>query len=151
MSKQSVYTFTNVSIAETDDHLKISLTRKERRRCLFFLIFMPLFAIGVFLWLRRMPMRKIDSLETLVFAILVLGIVAVMYVNAVIKIAKSLRDILFEKRSNVILMNGKILCERNMLKSIIVQPKIGIYGYGLSCTIGIGFNNKARPISFFHS
>lgn len=111
---------------------------------------MPLVAIGFFLWLSGMPMKKTDSFAMGVAGILLLVFVAVFYVNAYIKTVKNLREIIFEKKPDFILINGKILCNRNEFNSIIVQPKISMYGFGEGCSIGISYNKKATPISFNH-
>lgn len=137
------------TIFESTNTLKINLSKRERNRAIFFIIFMPILFIFIIAFLFSKA-KRIDSVEVGVLAAIFFLLLAFCYFNSWRKTIKNLKGVFFEKKEDSVFMWNNFLCEKKNIKNVLIQPKIGVYGFGLSCTVGITVNKKKIPLSFAH-
>ena len=144
-----IFTNNDVIINTGKDSLRIFLSKNEKRRRLFFFIFLPLFLTALCIWLAPF-VKEIKSLKVTIFASSILIIIGIMLFNSLVKTCRNFRCTTIVKRDGFIFLN-ETRKSSQIDVSVLLQPKISAYGYGTSYTIGIKFGKKEIPISFAHS
>ncbi len=139
----------DVTIFESTNALKIGLSKRERRRAIFFIVFMPILFIVIIIFLFSKA-KRLDSVEVGVLAAIFFLLFTFCYFNSWRKTIKNLKGVSFEKKKSSVFMCNIFLCEKKNIKNVVIQPKIGVCGFGLSCTVGITVNKKQIPLSFSH-
>ena len=94
---------------------------------------------------------KIHWSTPLIIGVAVIGIYALInYINTVRKILRNIQGTVLDKQEGNIILNGKILCKEDALRSVIIQPSSGATGLGTSYTVGLDYEGGSIPISYFH-
>ncbi len=139
----------------TEGRLNLSTRRFEKMAGLIYIVFAPLvvaaaiFGLSVFTKILSRP-------TSILFILIVLAVIyfIISYVNMVMKIARNNKSRVFEKGDGNISINGKVLCKKEELRSVIIQPSAGAAGFGTSYTVGLEYQKNSElnsiPLSFFH-
>jgi len=139
----------------TEGRLNLSTRKFEKMAGLVYIVFAPLvvaaalFALSIFTNILSRP-------TTVIFFIVVLALVyfIIGYMNMVMKIARNNKSRVFEKEDGNVCINGKVLCRKEELRSVIIQPSAGAVGFGTSYTVGLEYQKNSVissiPLSFFH-
>jgi hypothetical protein len=141
----------------TEGRLNLSTRRYEKMAGLLYIIFAPLVVAAIFFLLKIFTnlFSRITSIPFFIFLLAMIYFI-VSYVNMVMKIARNNKSRVFDKDNEKVSINGKLLCRKDELRSVIIQPSAGVGGFGTSYTVGLEYEKNgekvlnAIPLSFFH-
>ena len=126
------------------------VTRKfEQKSGSLFIVAAPVLIL-VIVFMFKMIIR-IHWSTPLLIGVAIVGIYALLnYINTVRKIIRNIHGSVLSKQDENITLNGKILCKKEELRSVIIQPSSGATGLGTSFTVGLDYAGGSIPISYFH-
>jgi len=141
----------------TEGRLNLSTRRFEKQAGLLYIVFAPLVVAGAIAGLSIFTKILSRPTSILFIALLLLLIYFIIsYVNMVVKIARNNKIRVFDKDDGKVSINGRVLCNKDELKSVIIQPSSGAGGFGTSYTVGLAYQKNddqglnAIPLSYFH-
>ena len=134
---------------DAENRLNLVTRKFEQKSGSLFIVAAPvLILVIVFLF---KAIFRIHWSTPLIIGVAVIGIFALInYANTVRKIIRNIQGSVLGKQDGNIILNGKILCKKEDLHSVIIKPSSGATGLGTSYTVGLVYTGGSIPISYFH-
>lgn len=134
---------------DSENRLNLVTRKFEQKSGSLFIVAAPVLILAMAFLFQLII--KIRWSTPLIIGVAIIGFYAlVYYASTVRKIIRNIQGSVLGKQDGNIMLNGKILCKAEDLRSVIIQPSSGPMGLATSYTVGLVYEGGSVPISYFH-